>query len=162
MRDKKKTLPSSSGAACAGLCCYSSTFGICIKDPDLRTRNRVTGLQLHIQQNISSKRGLGARAWKEEVELSHFDLESRGSTCSAAKTSWQPDTKCCICMKNTRLTGSSDGITTQLANKSTESQEESSWIPAITFRNKPYSFHSYQELLYAMVVLSHRLIVLTY
>lgn len=81
--DKKKTLPRKAHQEllmCAGLCCCSSTFGICMRDPELRTRNRVTGLQLHIQQNISCKSELGARSWKEEVELSHFDLESRGST----------------------------------------------------------------------------------
>lgn len=74
--DKRKVLPtempqeSSSGAACAGLGNSSSTPGTSVMDPRLRTRNREPGLQLHAQQNTTCKRELGARSWKEEVELS--------------------------------------------------------------------------------------------
>ena len=75
--DKRKTLPieipqeSLPGAACAGLGNSPSTLGMSMMDPELRTR-RDPGLQLHTQQNATCKRELGARFWKEELELSHY------------------------------------------------------------------------------------------
>lgn len=75
--DKRKMLPTeipqegSPGAACAGLGNSPSTLGMSMMDPELRTR-RDPGLQVHAQQNATCKRELGARFWKEELELSHY------------------------------------------------------------------------------------------
>lgn len=160
--DKRKTLPteipqeSSPGAACAGLGHSPSTLGMSMMDPELRTRGTLVCSFTHSKMPLvkgSLVPGFGRRSWSWVIT----DLEWRGSTWSAANTSWQWEAKC-ICMKNERLTGSSDGITApDGTNKPLGVKRRPVALLHFLFKNKSYSCRSYQELLYAMVVPSHRL-----
>lgn len=88
-------------------------LGMDVVDPELWTRNREPDLQFHAQQNSTYERELSAWFWKKEVDLSCYWFGVK--RIYLYLLGWEA--KCCICTKNRRLAGSSDGITTSDGNK---------------------------------------------